>query len=106
MEVTTTEHLVVCRDCHGAGRNGTIGGYALVCRACDGRGFGFVAVAYSDSARKHKVRTRVRFSDGSEEVRYWDDSVRVLREAVLLAEHERGEDHAGAWWEYREAGWE
>lgn len=55
----------------------------------------------------HKVRTRVRFKDGSEEVRYWDDnSVRVFREAILLAEHDRGEDHAGAWQEYREAGWE
>lgn len=55
----------------------------------------------------HKVRTRVRFKDGSEEVRYWDDnSYRVLREAIMLAEYERSEDHAGAWQEYREAGWE
>lgn len=58
-------------------------------------------------AMSHKVRTRVRFKDGSEEVRYWDDnSVKQFREAILLAEYERGEDHAGAWQEYREAGWE
>lgn len=56
----------------------------------------------------HKVRTRVRFKDGSEEVRYWNDSSsRTLLEAVLLAEYGRGgEDHDGAWQEHREAGWE
>lgn len=55
----------------------------------------------------HKVRTRVRFKDGSEEVRYWDDNhVRTLFKAVMLAEYARDEDHDGAWQEYREAGWE
>jgi hypothetical protein len=27
-----------CPDCQGTGRNGTIGGYALVCRLCYGVG--------------------------------------------------------------------
>lgn len=27
-----------CRECGGTGRNGTLGGYALLCRACDGTG--------------------------------------------------------------------
>jgi hypothetical protein len=55
----------------------------------------------------HKVRTRVRFKDGSEEVRYWDDSsYAVLRQAVSEAELAYGQDHDGAWQEYCEAGWE
>jgi hypothetical protein len=33
-----------CRDCKGSGRNGTLGGYPLTCRLCDG--FGSVALTY------------------------------------------------------------
>lgn len=37
-EMSTGVELCVCRDCQGSGWNGSLGGYALVCRPCGGQG--------------------------------------------------------------------